>query len=287
MKNRYVLITSAKNEEKLIANTIESVISQTLAPTLWIIVNDGSTDGTENIIRTYLERYEYIKLMNRDNSTKRDFASKVFALNLAIESIKNLEYDFIGILDADITFAPNYYENMLHEFDKDPKLGLAGGDFFDIIGSQKFKVIKSANSVRGGIQLFRKECFDQIGEFTPLRYGGEDVIMEVLARKNGWKVQSFDYQMLEHHRLTGTGGWGIFEAKFREGVLAYTMGYHPLFQVIKSIHRQKERPYIISGILHFVGFVYAYLKREKRPVSDEFMLFLRNEQISRIKKLKI
>lgn len=285
--SKYVLITAARNEELLIEDTIKSVISQTIKPIKWIIVSDNSTDRTDIIVESYVEKYNFIELIKKVESNNRDFASKVYAVNLAISKVDKLYFDFIGILDADITFDNNYYESMLNEFKNNPRLGIAGGEFYDIVGTKKIRVMKSSQSVRGGVQLFRKECFEQIGKFTPLKYGGEDIITEVTARKNGWDVKSFDHQMLEHHRLTGTGGWNILEAKFREGANAYAMGYHPLFQISKSLYRVKERPYIISGVLHLLGFFWANIKRSPRVVNKEFIDYLRNEQLTRIKTLSL
>jgi len=284
MYKRYVLITAARNEEALIENTIKCVLAQTLKPVLWIIVSDASTDRTDEIVQNYADKFDFITLIKNIKTDNRNFASKVYAVNLAISKI-NIDYDFIGILDADITFEPDYYEMILKEFDKDPKLGLAGGEFYDIIDGKKFRVIKSSMSVRGGIQLFRKECFLQIGKFTPLKNGGEDVVTEVTARMNGWTVKSFDHLLLEHHRVTGTGGWSVYEAKFKEGILAHSMGYHPFFQIFKSFHRLKDRPYIISGILLFAGYIWAIISGNKRKVSKEFISFIRNEQMERMKKL--
>ena len=198
-----------------------------------------------------------------------------------------MEFDFIGILDADITFEHDYYEAMLKEFENNAKLGIVGGEFYDIVGEKKIRVVKSSQSVRGGVQFFRRECFVQIGKFTPLKYGGEDIITEVTARKNGWIVKSFEHQMLEHHRLTGTAGWNILEAKFREGMNAYSMGYHPIFQITKSLYRIKERPYIISGILHLLGFIWANIKRSPRVVQKDFIVYLRGEQLHRIKTFSL
>lgn len=282
-KTKYILITAARNEAEYIEATINAVIVQTIRPIQWIIVSDGSTDSTDEIIKKYSNKYDFIKFLKNDNSSNRNFASKVFAINRAISTIKNIDYDVIGILDADITFESDYYQNVLTEFEKEPKLGVAGGEFFDIINGKKIKVVKSSSSVRGGIQLFRKDYFEEIGEFTPLENGGEDIVMEVTARMNGWIVHSFDRLILYHHRHTGTEGFSIVKAKFRGGILAHSMGYSPLFQTFKSIHRFKERPYFISGILTYLGFIWAYLSGNKRKVSEEFVNYLREEQSCRMR----
>jgi glycosyltransferase involved in cell wall biosynthesis len=285
-KNKYILITAARNEETLIEDTIKCVINQTLKPALWIIVSDNSTDKTDEIVLKYVDKYNFIRLIRNEATDDRNFASKVFALNLALTKV-NIDYHYIGILDADITFDTNYYEMILNEFEKNEKLGLAGGEFFDVVGDRKFRVLKSSSSVRGGIQLFRKECFIKIHNFVPLKNGGEDVITEVLARKNGWETKSFNHLMLEHHRLTGSGSWNVWESKFKEGLLSYSMGYHPLFQFLKSIHRIKERPYLLSGMLHLLGFIYGNIKREKRHVSQDFIDYIRKEQLLKIKSFSM
>jgi len=284
--NAYILITAARDEEKLIGSTIQSVIDQTIRPKKWIIVSDNSTDKTDKIVSDFSSKYNFIELIRSSVHENRNFASKVYALNKALSKITDLQYDFIGVLDADITFNPKYYESMLKEFEKESRLGIVGGEFYDLFRNKKIRVTKSPQSVRGGIQLFRKECFNQIGKFTPLKYGGEDIITEVLARKNGWIVQSFEHQMVNHHRLTGTGGWNILEAKFREGALAYSMGYHPIFQLLKTVYRIKERPYLISSFLNLSGFLWANIKRDKRVVPQDFIDYLRSEQLGRLKKLK-
>lgn len=283
---RYVLITAARNEEALIENTIKCVIAQTLKPVLWIIVSDDSTDRTDEIVQDYADKYDFITLIRNKKTDDRNFASKVYAVNLAISKV-NVDYDYIGILDADITFEPNYYEMIIKEFEKDKKLGIAGGKFFDVVDGKKLNVMKSSMSVRGGIQFFRKECFQQIGKFTPMKVGGEDTIMEITARMNGWTVKSFDHLILEHHRLTGTGGWSVYSAKFKEGVMSYSVGYHPFFQIFKSFHRIKDKPFFIAGFLLFAGYFWSFLTRKPKAVSKEFVSYIRKEQMERMKGLII
>ncbi|MCB9211394.1 MAG: glycosyltransferase family 2 protein [Ignavibacteriales bacterium] len=283
---KYLLITAAKNEQEYIEQTIQSVIKQTVHPILWCIVSDGSTDKTDDIIKNYSEQYDFINYIRNDNTDDRNFASKVYALNIALDYIKsiNTDYGFIGNLDADTVFDNNYYESILEEFEKDKNLGLAGGIFFEDYKGKEIKVVLASNSVRGAVQFFRKECFNDIGGFIPLKNGGEDIITEVTARMKGWKVRSFNYLKVKNLRLSGTGRWGIIETKFREGILAHSIGYHPLFQILKSLYRFKERPYIISGILHLFGFLWAWLGPNKIKVTEEFKTYLRKEQLIRLKE---
>jgi len=279
---KYILLTAAKNEEEYIEDTILSVIAQNIKPILWIIVSDGSNDETDNIVKSYADRYEFIKYIRNDNTDDRNFASKVYAINIALATIIDIDYDFIGILDADTTFQIDYYEMILKEFHDDKNLGLAGGIFFEYYKKKKIRVVQSSNSVRGAVQFFRKKCFDDIGGLVPLKNGGEDIITEVTARMKGWTVKSFNHLKVVNLRLSGMGRWGIVETKFREGMLAHSIGYHPLFQIFKSFYRFKEHPYIIAGTLHLFGYLWAWLGPNKTKVSEDFMKYLRKEQLERL-----
>ena len=286
MKNNYLLITAAKNEAEFIEKTILSVIDQIIKPAEWIIVNDGSTDDTEDIVKIYTNQYPFIKLFSRIQEERRNFASKVFAINYGLKNIDLNEYNFIGILDADVSFGPNYYSSLISKFKNRPKLGVAGGIFFDIYNGKKVKVYPSPFSVRGATQFFRLECFEQIGGLLPIKYGGEDGIACNAARMYGWEVCNFEDIEVVHHRPTGTVDRNILKARFRDGFVEYHLGYHPLFQLVKCIRRIKEKPIFFGSIFRFFGFWWANLKREERNISKELLSFIRKEQIGRLIKIE-
>lgn len=278
----YVLITAAHNEQDFIEKTIFSVISQLHKPKEWIIVNDGSTDNTESIVRRYALENSFIKLFNNNRKEGRNFASKVFALNIAIKKIQTFEFDYIGILDADVSFEKDYYSSMIEEFKTNPKLGISGGNYFDIIEGKKVHIYSSPYSVRGATQFFRKECFDKIDGIKPIKYGGEDALACYTARMYGWEIKNFDSLIVLHHRPTGLTGSNIYKTRFKDGFVEYNLGYHPLFQFVKCIKRTLKKPFVIGSALRFAGFWFAYLKREKKVVSKELIQFIREEQLSRI-----
>lgn len=285
IKEKYVLITAAHNEQDFIEKTIHSVINQLHKPIEWIIVSDGSTDNTESIVHKYSLENSYIKLIVNDRKEGRDFASKVYAINIGLQNIQILEYDYIGILDADVSFEKDYYSSLIEEFKKNPKLGIAGGNYFDIINGKKVPVYPSPYSVRGATQFFRKECFDGIGGIKPIKYGGEDALACYSARMHGWEVKNVNSLIVLHHRPTGLTKNHILRTRFRDGFVEYNLGYHPLFQLVKCIKRTFEKPFFIGSTLRFAGFWSAYLKREKRIVPKELTKFIRKEQLSRIKCL--
>ncbi len=115
---KYILITSAHNEADLIANTIKSVINQQIKPVEWIIIDDGSSDNTSEIVKKFAASTSFIKLFNKRSDTKRDFSSKVNAIHLAVSNITSSDYDYLGILDADITFDSSYYASIISKVRK-------------------------------------------------------------------------------------------------------------------------------------------------------------------------
>jgi poly-beta-1,6-N-acetyl-D-glucosamine synthase len=288
-KESYVLITPARNEEAYIEKTIESVISQTILPKKWVIVSDGSTDRTDEIVSDYVARYDFIQLLRVAGDGNRNFGSKVNAFNAGYKQLEGIDYDFIGIVDADVSFDSDYYENVLARFEQNPKLGIAGGIFFDVYDGKSHgkphKALVSLNSVRGPIQLFRRRCYRDIGGYIPQKLGGEDTVAEVMARMYGWEVQSFPKLKGLHHRLTGTEGLTIWRARFRQGIVAYSLGYHPLFQIAKCLYRVAEKPSFIGSILTMCGYYWSALRQDERIVSTDFVKYIRQEQMHRLKSL--
>jgi len=278
----YALVTAAYNEEKYIEKTLRAVTSQTVLPGKWVIVNDGSTDGTEEIVRRYATTFQFIHLLRREKNSDRNFASKVFALNAGMQLIENESYEFIGNLDADVSFDLNYFHDLFLKFEEDPTLGLAGGFIHEDVNGQF--VSRKGNrimSVAGAVQMFRRECYRDIGPFLPIQYGGEDWYAEVAARMHGWRVESFPNLVVRHHRRTGSAS-GLLRSWYREGLMDYSIGSHPVFEVTKLVRRIPERPFFLGALTRFASFAIANLRRNGRMVSPEFVAFLRKEQTERL-----
>ncbi len=288
MKNQanYIIITPAKNEAANIEATIRSVIASSIQPRKWIIVNDGSSDGTENIVASFLSKYDFIRLINLE-SNRRDFASKVFAFNAGFETIKNQPFDFIGNLDADISFAPNYYERLLEEFVKNPKLGIAGGFVLEEHnGILQNRFGNSVEAVAGGVQLFRRQCYFDVGGYMPLEFGCEDMVSQVYAKMYGWEVRSFPEIQTIHRGKLNLGKFAPLMRFYKEGKSEYMVGYHPLFEMLKFIKRLPDKPYFWGSLFRFCGYLLALLNpniKTKTPAG--FISFLRREQIQRLRFL--
>ena len=280
--HKYILLTAARNEEGFIENTIKSVIAQTLLPLKWIIVSDQSTDNTDNIVSKYAEDSSFLELLRIDGSKKRNFASKVFAIQTAYEKIKDLDFDFIGILDADITMSEDYYEKIISKFVKNEKLGLAGGGFININEGKEFKMPYHPYSVRGAVQLFRRKCYEEIGGLIPLRWGGEDGIACVAVRMKGWDVQTFEDLIVYHHRTTGSVGTNYVTKRIRDGKVEYSLGYIPSFQFIKAFKRWREKPVIFGIFFRLAGYWMLKLKREKLGIPKDLYEYFKTEQKTRM-----
>jgi glycosyltransferase involved in cell wall biosynthesis len=280
-EKKYVLITAARNEENYLPIAAEALLSQTYRPRAWVIVNDHSTDRTEDVIRSYAQRFSFIQSVHRgQKGAKSNFASKVDALMAGYKQIKDEDYDLIGHLDADISFESDYFQRIIEKFNSNLRLGVAGGYIYEQSrGHFESRHFNTDRSVGGAVQLFRRACYEAVGSFVPFTMGGEDAYAEVMARMKGWEVRSFPELKVFHHRKS-TAVRGIFREFFQYGVMDYALGNHPLFEILKAVRRIRERPYVLATFLRMSGFTWSYWRRQKRPVSEEFIRYLRREQMN-------
>jgi glycosyltransferase involved in cell wall biosynthesis len=279
----YVLITPARNEEKHIEQLIQSMIAQTALPTKWVIVNDGSTDATASVVGPYLEKHPWIELVNLPAHRDRTFAAKVYAFNAGFEKVKSLEYEVIGNLDSDVSFDADYCEFLLNKFEADPRLGVAGTIFREDGYSSATDSFEGQNHVAGGCQLFRRQCFEEIGGYVPNKAGGIDWIAVTTARMKGWTTRSFREKFFFHYRSLGTAERSLLASTFSYGEKDYYLGGHPVWEAFRVAYRATKKPYLVDGIALYSGYLSAFARRMKRPVSDELMRFHRKEQMSKLK----
>jgi glycosyltransferase involved in cell wall biosynthesis len=245
-------------------------------------VSDGSTDRTDDIVRAYAADYPFIHLHRITEAHPRNFAAQVHAINAGLAQIHDCDCGFIGNLDSDISLEPTYFERLLGRFAANPRLGLAGGFIQEQeSGGFKSRLANSCQSVPHAIQLFRRECLDLLGGYVPLPYGGPDWHAEVRVRMNGWHVESFGDLPVFHHRPTGTAG-SLLGYWFQQGQMDFALGSHPVFEIGKVAKRLRFKPYALGAMCRLAGFGCSYVRREERPVSDEFVTYLRQEQWSRL-----
>jgi hypothetical protein len=206
----------------------------------------------------------------------------VQAFNAGYARVSEVPYDIIGSLDADITFDKNYFSFLLDRFTEDDRLGVGGTPFRE--GDQQYDYrFTSIEHVSGACQLFRRECFENIGGYYPIKGGGVDWVAVTTARMKGWKTRTFTERVCNHHRKIGTAGNKYFAARFKVGVQDYYLGGHPLWEVFRSVYQMKVKPYMVGGIILYLGYVWAFLKGIERPISQELVEFRRTEQMQRLK----
>lgn len=285
----YVLVTPARNEEKYIGATIESVVAQTVRPLRWIIVSDGSTDATDDIVKAAAARHDWIEWLRMPDRRDRTFAAKAVCFNAGFERLRHLRFDIVGNLDADITIEPDYFTFLLGKFEALPRLGVAGTPFVEQGDrpDQHTYAHQGANveHVSGACQLFRRACFEAVGGYVPIKGGAIDWIAVTTARMKGWQTRTFLDKHSNHHRKIGTADSGPLRARFHYGRKAYYVGGHPVWELLRGLFQMRQSPYLIGGASFLAGYFWAALTRVQRPVSADLMAFHRGEQLARLRRL--
>jgi poly-beta-1,6-N-acetyl-D-glucosamine synthase len=282
----YVLISPSRNEARFIEETLKSVSSQTIPPLKWVIVNDGSTDATGEIAAKYAAQYSWIEVINRPVRKERHFAAKVEAFNTGLQRVKQLPYVIIGNLDADVTLDADHFEFLLAKFAEDSRLGVAGTVFREPSGyNSATDSFEGQTYVSGQCQIFRRQCFEEIGGYVPSKAGGIDWMAVTTARMMGWNTRSFREKSFFHHRPLGTAERGAIASSYAYGKKDYILGGHPLWEVFRCLYRLKQRPFLVGGAALFLGYVTAFLQRMERPVSPELMRFHRAEQMRKLRNI--
>jgi poly-beta-1,6-N-acetyl-D-glucosamine synthase len=287
MKNRrdYVLMTAANNEEAFIERAIQSVLAQTILPKRWVIVSDASTDRTDEIIEKYARQNQFIRFLKLSRPAGRSFGSKGMALEQGCKMFEGVTFNFVGNIDADIAVEPFFFEALMDHFERDPKLGLASGFIHEEQdGEFRNRASNRVDSVMHAAQLVRRECYEQIGGYATFKYGGEDWYAQQCAKMKGWRADAIPSLKVFHARHTGAADH-LLRHRFRLGRLDYSFGSDPFFELVKCALRVSEKPWLAGAVVRFLGFAWSGLKREKRPVSREFVDFLRKEQRAKVRSI--
>lgn len=281
----YVVITPARNEAQFIELTLKSVVAQTIWPMKWVIVSDGSTDGTDEIVKKYAILHPWIELVRMPERQERDFAGKAYAFNAGLARVKGLSHDVIVSLDGDISFDDDYFSFLLGKLSEDPQLGLVGTPFRENSGQVYDYRFVSIEHVSGACQVFRRACFEAIGGYLPVKGGSIDHIAVISARMRGWGTRTFTEKVCLHHRGMGTAQRGTLTAKFKLGMKDYNVGNHPIWEFFRVGYQMTRPPCCLGGIALGAGFISSFLWRIDRPVPPELVSFHRREQIQRLKRI--
>jgi poly-beta-1,6-N-acetyl-D-glucosamine synthase len=280
---RYVLMTAAKDEADFVGLALESVARQTIKPIRHVVVDDGSKDGTERIIQQWEQKEPFIRLKAREKSSVRTFGSKVAALEGAYNDIKDLQFDYIGCLDADITLPPDYYERIIGRMRANPKLGVASGFCLQKAGSDWIKIMTNVRHVPGAMQFFTRQCYDAIGGYQKVTVAGVDSLAEIKARMKGWETRSFEDIFAYHHKPIGSATGGKLKTSYRRGMTDYLLGKHPLYVLAKGVRRLAAPPYLSGAAAHLYGYFSLLLAKKPMDVTAEVRTYVRTEEMEVLK----
>lgn len=270
--NRILIITPVRNEEKYLPKTIESVLSQSIRPTQWIIVDDGSSDETYTIANNAAQNHEWIIVHRRKNrGYRRAGGGIVEAFYSGLDQVEIDDFYFVGKIDGDIVIGPDYLEKIVEKFHSNPLLGIASG-WIKNVKAQLFAPVD-------GVRIYRIKCFKEIGGIVNSL--GHETIDVYSAMKKGWETKVFldDALKIDLLRTTGSSQKGILHGRFRDGQACYYASYHPLYFLAHVIKHCMHYPYIIGGAASLWGYVKSWLTRKPRHGDAEFRKFVRRFQV--------
>ncbi|HET9068578.1 MAG TPA: glycosyltransferase family A protein [Amaricoccus sp.] len=286
----YVLMTAAYNEARFLPATIATVAAQTVPPALWIIVSDNSTDATDDIVREAAARHGFIRFLRHENRRPSPVPmggtawKKVTALEagLAAFGAEAAATPYLGNIDGDVTFAPEFYATLMERMDADPGLGLAGGFIYHSSEGREWPYIVSPDGVGGPIQFFRRAAWDAVGGYVP--WGQEDSIVQMALRMHGWGIRSFPDLRVAHHKTPKEKRKNPLRGRFHTGMMERAMRYHPLYETAKCASTVARRPAVLGSAAQLAGYTWAALKRTPSQLPPELVAFNQREQMAKLRR---
>jgi glycosyltransferase involved in cell wall biosynthesis len=288
-KRQYITVTPVKNEEDSLPKLAKSVLEQTIKPSLWVIVDDGSTDETVGIIRDLTNKYNWIKTI-RLGESHRDLGVHIShvcreGFNFAIDYCTqcDIEYEYISLVDADIILDPEYFEKLIHEFEKNQNLGVASGRCANIIGNRIVEDKQRDDLPSGGARLWRKHCFKDTGGYLLTK--SPDGVSNAKAIIKGWDTKQF-----HHIKFVSTRAHASAEGYWRGyklfGSNTYFIGYTPIHALLKGIKLLSECPYYV-GLAYLDGYFCSLILRQNRFDDEQVRYYFRHIRPREIRRYYI
>lgn len=278
---KYYIIIPAYNEEAFIALTLQSIARQSLLPAKVIVVNDNSTDHTQEIVENFMKDHSWLELVNKQSDAIHLPGSKVIQAFLAGYETLDEDYDVIVKLDADLILPDDYFETIIDCFKEDDQVGMAGGfAYIEKDGAWRLENLTDKDHIRGAFKAYRKECFLQIGKLKPAM--GWDTVDELLSNFYGWKVVTVEKLKVKH--LKPTGASYNKAARYKQGEAFYSLGYGLIITAIASakLAMRKKKPLLLIDYIN--GFFKAKFSRKPLLVTDEQAKFIRTYRWQKMKK---
>ena len=282
--SRLLLISTAYNEEDYLEATAAAIAAQRRRPDLWLVVDNGSSDRTPEVIERLAAEHNFVRGLNAPEwpSANVRYAPEIKGFNWALGEVADFDWDFVGKLDVDILLDPGHFERLLHEFEGNPRLGIAGSFLVEEHEPGLWiPNFQPENHVNGGVKLYRRDCFDAIGGIQARN--GWDTIDQTYARMRGWDTQSFRDLTAKHLRRSGVRP-GLEAGVARFGECVWVAHYPPELVLARGLRiAVKEKPRLLKGFWFLRGYVKAAVERQARVEDPEFRRFIRREQRGRIR----
>lgn len=276
---RYLLVTPCRDEAKYARRTLDSVVGQSIKPTLWIIVDDGSKDETPKILAEYAKQYPWIKIVTRGDRGDRKLGGGVIdAFYAGYDTINPDDFDYVTKLDLDLDLPPQYFEEMMKRMEADPRIGACSGKpYYTKDGKQISEKCGDETAV-GMVKFYRTECFKQIGGFVrELMWDGIDCHR---CRMLGWIAVSWDDPKInfEHLRPMGTSHKNWWTGRVRHGVGQWFMGTGLGYMTASCVFRLLHPPVLLGSAAMMWGYLRSWMQGKPRYGDDAFRRFLRRYQ---------
>jgi biofilm PGA synthesis N-glycosyltransferase PgaC len=282
---RVLIISAVRNEAPHIERVARSVQGQSRPPDAWLVVDDGSADGTPGLLRELAAGIPFMRALatperfTEDDGDRLRVAADARAFNWGLGTVAWHEFTHIGKLDGDVELPEHYFRTLLAEFDHDPALGIGGGVLVERVGDE-WKTMRTArHHVRGALKLYRRECFEAIGGVREVL--GWDGMDQTYARMAGWTTRSFDHVVARHHRSCGSAD-GILRGRVRGGENHYALGFSFPWVVLKACRYARLRPIGISGAAFLYGYVSSAWRAAPRVEDPEYRRFVRRDERRRL-----
>lgn len=276
----YVVVTPVRDEEQHLEQTIRAVADQDIRPTRWVIVDDGSSDATLAIARAHAERLPWLDVIHRaDRGYRKAGGGVVEAFYEGYRRVEQLRWNYIVKLDGDVSFMPDYFARLIEHFERDPSLGIAGGEVYNPSPDGPKLEPQPLFHVRGATKMYTRVCWLAIGGLMPAP--GWDTLDEVKANMLGFRTRSIADLRVYQHRVTG-GADGAWRNFVKNGRANYIAGYHPVFVLAKCARRFFEPPFAVASIALLTGYVGCHVRHERRVADERLVRYLRRQQLNRL-----
>jgi biofilm PGA synthesis N-glycosyltransferase PgaC len=279
MDDSYLLISPCRNEAEFMVNTLDSVVNQSVPPAKWIIVDDGSTDTTPEILQRYSDQYDFIQIVTRENRGHRSVGPGVieaFYAGLAVVGLN--DYQFVCKLDLDLDLPARYFEILMQRMNENKRIGTCSGKPYNRRGNELVSEKRGDEMSVGMTKFYRTSCFQQIGGFV------SEVMWDAIdchrCRQLGWLACSWDDPELRfvHLRIMGSSQDSVYQGRMRHGFGQYFMGTGLIYMFATSVFRMLHPPYVLGGVAMFWGYLQSLIRRVPKYKDKQLRKFIHTYQ---------